>query len=83
MKHLAIVSALLLTLVACTDAERAHLSAYGGHQTVTLYSGGKAVRQWVATGQVSNEAHSDGYYFMDETTGKLVRISGVVVIERQ
>ena len=35
---------------------------------------------WISSGKVATEEGSDGYYFMDSATGKLVRISGNVII---
>ena len=85
MKRLILASAILLALlpmVACADAERAHAMAWGGKQHVQLFSGGQKVGDWISSGQVFNEKASDGYYFMDQATGRLVRVSGTVVIER-
>ncbi len=67
----------------CTDAARSQYAALGSKFTVTLYSDGVAVRTWVSTGKVMTEAESDGWYFTDEKTGKLVRVSGCVVVEQQ
>lgn len=77
---------LLITVylfTGCTSADRAKICAYGSKHKITLYSGGVAVRTWHSSGAISNEEHSDGYYFMDDATGKLVTISGQVVIEQE
>lgn len=52
----------------------------GNPHHVELWSGGKLVRQWIATGKVSSEENSDGYYFMDLATDRLVEVSGSLVI---
>lgn len=75
--------ALMLVYTGCTNAERAKLGSLGGKHKITLYSGGVAVRTWYSTGYIQNEQHSDGYYFKDDATGKLVSISGQVVIEQE
>jgi hypothetical protein len=79
----AIALAIILASTGCTTADRAKVFAYGSHHKITLYSGGVAVRTWHSSGAINNEEHSDGYYFMDDTTGKLIRVSGSVVIEQE
>jgi len=77
----ALLSALFLQ--GCTSADRAKLFAYGSKHKITLYSGGVAVRVWHSSGAISNEEHSDGYYFQDDETHKLISVSGQVVIEQE
>lgn len=57
--------------------------AYSHNYKVTLYSGGVAVRAFNTVGKVQTESDTDGYYFTEQSTGKLVEISGDVVIEQQ
>lgn len=72
---------LLVLFVSCTDAQRAkRLSNYGNSFKVEMYSGGVLVRSWTSTGKVATESQSDGYFFKDKATGKLVEVSGDVVI---
>lgn len=73
--------ACLLMLSACTDAEKALANNLHKKNRVTVYDGGKVVGEWVSTGQVQNEAHSDGYFFLDAESHHLIRVSGTVVIE--
>jgi hypothetical protein len=77
-----LIWAILLT-TGCTNAERAKWGSLGGKHKITLYSGGIAVRVWHSTGYIKNEEHSDGYYFEDDLTHKLVTISGEVAIEQE
>ena len=49
---------------------------------LTLYSGGLAVKTWNTKGQVESESRSDGYYFVDIATGKIVEVAGTIVIEQ-
>lgn len=78
--------AFLLPLVmfglGCKDGSRAQFFAFGSKHRVTLYSGGQKVGMWISTGNVSKHEHSDGYYFEDEATHKLIEVSGSVVIEQ-
>lgn len=84
MKYLVLISLVLsMFLSSCTSADRAKIFSYGSHHKITLYSGGVPVRVWHSSGAISNEEKSDGYYFQDDQTGKLVGISGTVVIEQE
>lgn len=73
-----IIGAVLLT--GCVDAKMADFGSYGAKSRVELWSGGQKVHEWTSTGKVLNEQSSDGYYFRDSDTGKLVRVTGDVVI---
>lgn len=73
----------ILATVGCTSADRAKIGSLGSHHKITLYSGGIAVRTWHSSGVIQNEEHSDGFYFMDDSTGKLIRVSGQIVIEQE
>lgn len=83
-KLLAIVALTsLLLLAGCKDATRAQWSGLGSNHKITVYSGGVAVATFHSTGSVSNQEYSDGYFFEDAATGKLVEVSGTVVIEQE
>jgi hypothetical protein len=73
---------LLATLfaVGCTDAGRSKLGAYGAKHHIELWSGGQKVHEWTSTGKVLSETESDGYYFRDQSSGALVRVTGDLVI---
>ena len=75
-----IASIIALTICSCTDASRARLTGYGDEYKVEMYSGGQMVREWTASGKVSSEQSSDGYFFNDKATGKLIEVAGDVVI---
>jgi len=75
---LTLVSA--FALLSCTDAERAKLTGFGNSYKVELYSGGTCVRTWTSSGKVLSEQYSDGYYFNDAVTGKLIEVCGDIVI---
>lgn len=78
-----LVSIMLFTaVVGCKDATRAQWNSLGTRHRITVYSGGKAVATFISTGNVSNQDRSDGYYFEDEATHKLVEVSGTIVIEQ-
>jgi hypothetical protein len=73
-----VLSSILIT--SCTDSKREKMFNYGNEFKIELYSGGHLVRTWVSTGKVSSERESDGYYFKDKATGKLVEVTGDIVI---
>jgi hypothetical protein len=84
MKKILLSSLLIVVLLSgCTSAERAKITALGSKHKITLYSGGIAVRVWHSSGSIVNEEHSDGYYFQDDDTHKLIRVSGQIVIEQE
>jgi len=81
---LAVLTLATLTLFGCTDAQRQQVDSFGSKHHVTLYAAdGHVIKQWEATGNVSNETQSDGWFFRDEATGKLVEITGTIVIEQE
>jgi len=72
----------LTAFTSCKDSETAQFSALGKPHIVTLYGlDGKIIKQWESTGSVSNESNSDGWYFEDKATGKLIEVTGTLVIE--
>lgn len=71
---------LLLSLAACSDAERSAVSAFGKKHRVKMFSGGVVVGEWTSSGKIENESGSDGYYFKDDATGKMTTVSGDVTI---
>ena len=80
-KLIAIMTILVLVSSGCSDAERAAFSALGKKHRVTLYSGGKQIGQWTTSGKIENEQHSNGYYFNDDATQKLIMVDGDIIIE--
>ena len=70
-------------LEGCFAADRANILSSQANHHVTVYSGGVAVKSYDSIGAVMNEGKSDGFFFMDKATGKLVQVSGTVVIEQE
>lgn len=68
-------------LIGCTDAEQAKMSGYGSTYTVKVL-GPDTVIVYQSSGKVISEEKSDGYYFNDVKTGKLIEVSGTVIIEQ-
>jgi hypothetical protein len=77
------VMAVALLGFGCKDSEVAQWKSLGTKHRVTVYSGGVAVKVYHSTGNVSNEGQTDGWYFEDAETHRLVEVSGTVVIEQE
>lgn len=72
----------LIFSIGCTDAERSKLYSFGNSHSVKCYSGGVVIYDGIASGKVLSEENSDGYYFKDEKSGRLMEVSGNCVITR-
>lgn len=82
MKYLSLLTlALAAMLSACSDAQRAQWGSLGNPGDIVCYSGGKVIYQGRSTGKISTESQSDGWYFEDSETHRLVRVSGDCVIK--
>lgn len=66
----------------CTDATMSKMGGYGDTFTIKVL-GPDTVLVYHSTGKVISEENSDGYYFTDKATGKLVEVSGSVIIEQE
>lgn len=83
MAAVAVCVALMLGTVGCTDATMSKLGGYGSEFQVTLYAAdGSIIKEWTSSGKVKSEETSDGYYFMDKDTGRLIEVTGTLVIEK-
>lgn len=85
MKKLIVCFVIMLSLVGCgsigNNLGKLGSSMKNGAFKVTLYSGGNAVKTWDVNGYISTEEQSDGYFWYEN--GKIVRVSGDVVIEEK
>jgi len=83
MKKLIILMFIIISIVflfSCTDASRGKFKAIGSRAHVKCYSGGVVIYSGFSTGKVKSEVNSDGYFFVDEKTGKLMEVSGDYII---
>ena len=81
MKQLIALLVLVITFASCTDASRAKLGGYGDTYTIKVIAYDTVIT-YKSSGKVLSEGNSDGYYFNDATTGKLIEVSGTVIIEQ-
>ena len=77
---LALIVAAIMT--SCTDASMSKIGGYGDKFTVKVVNCDTIIT-YHSTGKVISEEHSDGYYFTNAATGKLVEVSGNVIIEQE
>jgi hypothetical protein len=75
-----ICAATVFTGTGCTDATMAKFKGLGNPHLVEMYSGGERVRYWISSGRVKSPESSDGYFFSELSSGKLIEVSGDVVI---
>ncbi len=74
---------LMFSFYACTDAKKAKLGGFGSKfQIEMLNCDGSIARTWISSGKVSSEQNSDGYYFMEEGTDKLIEVTGRLIITK-
>ena len=71
---------ILLLLVGCTDARMGKLKSFGRSRSIKCYSGSKVIYQGYSTGKINSEQNSDGYYFVERGTGKLLEVSGNCIL---
>lgn len=68
----------LMVLMGCARVEQ--YRSIGVDHHIELWSGGEMIHSWTSSGKVLTELDSDGYYFKDKETGRLVRVSGTLII---
>lgn len=78
---LCVLGFIILNGVACTSSQRAQYTSFNSAFRITVWSGGKPVKEYISRGKVHTESESDGWYFSDKETGALIRISGTVTME--
>jgi hypothetical protein len=83
---LALLSVTSLLFTGCgafkNNVGRAMDALSTGNYTVTVWSGGRAVKTYsIKNGFVNTEKESDGWFFFVDD--KLVRVSGTVTIEQE
>lgn len=79
-KSILLIAIVAISFASCNDAKQSKIMSYGGKFKVEVISGGQIVRTYISSGKVLSEENSDGYYFNDEQTGKLIEVSGQVII---
>lgn len=79
MKRKIVIGLLVVMIMASgCSASLSRMSAGDSHVT---WAAGNQLKEWDSDGKVLSEDNSDGWYFTDAKTGRLVIVSGNVVIE--
>ncbi len=65
---------------SCSNADIAAMNAWGQRHHVKCWSGGIVIYEGHTTGKIENERQSDGYFFQEQESGKLVGVSGNCLI---
>ncbi|UZR99534.1 hypothetical protein [Chondrinema litorale] len=80
----ALFATVALSNTSCTDAERAKIGGLGDEFKIEMINcDGTVAKTWISSGKVLSEANSDGYYFEDKETGKLIEVTGRLIITKQ
>ena len=82
---LAVCAGIFLVLTAISGCSSAGISRsfdYDHTYKVTVWSGGAAAKTYTTRDSVRSEDNSDGFYFTDAATGKLVIVSGTLTCEQ-
>ena len=75
---------MLIGIMSCTDAQKAKIGGLGDEFKIEMLNcDGTVAREWISTGKVQSEKDSDGYYFLDKKSGKLIEVTGRIVITKQ
>ena len=81
MKHLVFLFFTLFLISSCTDSERAKLGGLGDEFKIELLDcQGEVIREWRSTGKVHIESTSNGYYFKDKASNRLVEVAGFIAV---
>lgn len=79
MKRIVILPLLALSLVSCSSLQNGverNLINFTNHPAhIQCYSGGTLVLDTISEGKVTDDAHSDGFFFKDSKTGKFVEVN--------
>jgi len=80
MKKILLILFTSVFIYSCTDATRSKIGGLGQEFTVKVL-GHDTIITYHSSGKVVNESNTDGYYFNEKETGKLIEVSGTIIIE--
>lgn len=80
--YLVLLVLLCVFALSCTDAKKARLGGYGNEFKIELMNcDGSVAQTWISSGKVDSKGN--GYYFKEKNTGKLIQLTGSLVITEQ
>ena len=80
MKSLFFITFITFFIGSCTDSSRAQKFGYGNKYKIEVISAGQIIRTYTSADKVEVDSKARVYYFMDSATGKLIQVSGDVII---
>jgi hypothetical protein len=80
---LTILAATVVISGGCYKADNARMMAWGSNWSVTVKNPDGTREYYETNGKPKSEGNSDGYYFLDRETGKIVEVSGSVTIKQK
>lgn len=83
MKRLGLIIFLSSILFGCKDSQIAQFKSIGSAHRIICYSGGQVIYDGYSTGNVSDQESSDGFYWEDAATRKLVETNADCVITQR
>ena len=66
---------ILIMLFGCGEQIRSITGSVGTPASIICYSGGTKIYEGTSTGKPTSEASSDGYWWVDSASNKLVEVS--------
>jgi hypothetical protein len=81
--YLTVLAATVAISGGCYKADQARMMAWNSGWRVTFYPPGHDPIVYHSNGKPKSEANSDGYYFINKETGKIVEVTSPVVIEQE
>lgn len=77
-----IIAAVFTAVISgCTNAQMSQYKALGSRGKIVCYSGGVKIYEGTSSGKILTEEGSDGWYFEEDGTGKLIRTNSDCLIE--
>ena len=86
IKNIVITILIAILFTGCSGAINSYHKSFNsftsGNYHVMVYSGSNIVKEYhIKNSYINSEVHTDGWFFFND--GKLVRVSGTVVIEQE
>lgn len=75
---------LVLVNISCNDTNSLKNAGNDEEFKVEMINcDGTVAREWISNGKPKSEPNSDGYFFNNKETGKLIEVTGRIVITKQ
>jgi len=72
-----------VSILGCTDAQQSKIGGLGDKFSVDLVNcDGSVTHKWISSGKVMSEQNSDGYYFNEDKTNRLIEVTGNLIITK-